>query len=56
MLDKPGTKRRFYCGAQLKTYNEVAEKQAQVQEVIASFLRTVKLNRLQQTVDRHDYC
>ena len=30
-------KKRFYCGVQLKTYNEVAGKQAQVQEVIASF-------------------
>ena len=25
-------KKRFYCGARLKTYNEVARKQAQVQE------------------------
>ena len=31
MLDKPGNKKRFYCGARLKTYNEVAGKQAQKQ-------------------------
>ena len=30
-------KKRFYCGARLKTYNEVSGKQARVQEVIASF-------------------
>ena len=30
-------KKRFYYGDQLKTYNEAAGKQAQVQEVIASF-------------------
>ena len=30
-------KKRFYCGTRLKTYNEVAGKQPQVQEVTVSF-------------------
>ena len=30
-------KKRFYCGARLKTYNKMAGKHAQVHEVIASF-------------------
>ena len=37
MLDKPGNKKGSFCGARLKTYNEVAGKQAQVQEVSVSF-------------------
>ena len=37
MLDIPDNKKRFYCGTRLKTYNEVAGKQAHVQEVIESF-------------------
>ena len=43
MLDKPGnshavsSRNDFIAGRRLKTYNEVAGKQAQVQEAIAPF-------------------
>ena len=46
-------KKRFYCGARLKTYNEVAGKQAPSLGARGDriILRTGKLNRSQPSAD-----